>query len=145
MTIASAGSRSPAVSGHSTSTTPSASCLGEAELVELGRRADAVEIEMRDRQPCLIGLHEREGRARHVERGVAGQRPHQRARQRGLAGAEIALQRDDVAGTKRGGDVLAEQRGRFLIRQDAFDRRHEHALLCRCCAGAGRHRRETGR
>ena len=61
---------------------------------------------MHQRKPRqLVGLHQREGRARHLDRLVVGEIADQRAGERGLAGAEIARQRDQVAGLERGGDV----------------------------------------
>ena len=93
--------------------------LAETQFVEFRGRAKPVEVEMGDRQPRLVDLHQREGRARHFEIGLIGHRPHQGARQRRLAGAEIALQSDDIAGAQHRGDILAKQRGCVLVRQDA--------------------------
>ena len=45
-----------------------------------------------------VGLHESEGRAWHIEPLVAGEMADQCARKCGLAGPEIARERDEVAG-----------------------------------------------
>ena len=71
--------------------------LVEAELVQFGRGREAVKIEMVHRNARVVALHQREGRARHVERLVVGERADQRARKRRLAGAEVARKRQHVA------------------------------------------------
>ena len=65
----------------------------------------------------LVGLHEREGRARHLGGFVLGEVTDQGAREGGLAGAEIARQRDHVAGPQRIGDVDREPARGVLVRQ----------------------------
>ena len=88
----------------------------EADLVELARIGEAIEVEMRYGQPAGgIGLHEREGRARHLQPGIVGKRPDQRPREGRLAGAERPGERDEVAGLQRRGDVLGERHGRRLV------------------------------
>ena len=63
----------------------------EAELGKLGRAREPVEIGMNEREARkLVGLHQGEGRARHLDRIVAGEIADERAREGGLAGAEIA-------------------------------------------------------
>ena len=60
---------------------------------------EAVEIEMENRKRLrLIGLDQRESRARRL--GRAGEGGDDRARQRRFAGAERPRQRDDIAGAK---------------------------------------------
>ena len=78
----------------------------EAEFGELARPRQTVEIGMHQRKSRqLVGLHQREGRARHLDRGVAGELADERAGKCGLAGAEIAGQRDQVTGFDGCGDV----------------------------------------
>ncbi len=115
-----AGSRSPARSGHSTRAAPLRQRFVEAEFVQLGWRRQAVEVEMLHRHARVVGLHQREGRARHFEGRVVGQRPDQRPGQRRLAGAEIALQRQHVAGAQRHGEILAEPCGRGLVGEETL-------------------------
>ena len=80
--------------------------IREAEFGELGRPRQPVEIGMhhgKTRQ--LVGLHQRERRARHFDGFIAGEMADERAGKGGLAGAEIAGQRDQVAGFDQRGDV----------------------------------------
>src|SRR4029077_20738886 len=58
-----------------------------------------------------------EGRARHIECLVAREVPDQRARERGLAGAEIARERDEIAGFQDRCDIGGEPCGRPLVRE----------------------------
>ena len=68
----------------------------EPEFVEFARILDAVQIVVAHRQPGrFVGLDERESRTWHVFRHGKG--PQDGARQRGLSGTQIALQRDRVA------------------------------------------------
>ena len=65
--------------------------LIEANLARLLGGGEAIEVEVRDRQPRrLVDLAQREGRARHLGCAVAQQGGDQRARQRGLAGPHLA-------------------------------------------------------
>ena len=78
----------------------------EAELGELAGPGQPVEIGMHQRKARqFVGLHQREGRARHRDVRIVGEVADQRAGERGLAGAEIAGQRHQVAGLERVGDV----------------------------------------
>jgi hypothetical protein len=65
----------------------------------------------------LIGLHQREGRARHLDGGVAGEIVDERAGEGGLAGAEVARERDHVAGRQRVGDIDRKPAGGVLVGQ----------------------------
>src|ERR1700752_1341699 len=68
----------------------------DAELPGFLRRFQAVKVEMPDRRLTkLVDLHQCEGRARHLLRTVA--RTDEAACKTRLAGAEIALQGDDIA------------------------------------------------
>ena len=90
----------------------------EAEFGKLGRAGEPIEIGMDDRETRqLIGLYQREGRTRHVDRLVAGEVADQRAREGRFAGAEIARERDEVARFEHRGDVDHESPRRFFIRQ----------------------------
>ncbi len=73
--------------------------VAEPDFVHLVGRAEAIEIEMADGQPAAhIGLHQREGRTRHLQAGVVGKRPDEGAGEGGLAGAKPARERNRVAG-----------------------------------------------
>ena len=59
----------------------------------------AVEIGVHDGHARrLVDLHQGEGRARHLEGGVAGEQPDQRPGEGRLAGAEAAREGDEIAG-----------------------------------------------
>ena len=96
----------------------------EAEFVDLGVGREAIEIGMEHRHAGLvIALHQREGRARNVEAVIALRHgADEGARQRGLAGAEIALQEDDDAGPceerQRGAEGLERLRSGEVKRRD---------------------------
>ena len=90
----------------------------EAELGQLRRSRHAVEVGMHHREARqLVDLHQREGRARHLDRLVVSEIADHRARECGLAGAEIAGQRQHVAGFERGCDVHHQPQGGLLVRQ----------------------------
>ena len=65
----------------------------------------------------FVGLHEREGRAWHFDRGIAGEIANERAGERCLARAEIARERNQIAGLERVGDVDRKPLGGVLVRQ----------------------------
>ena len=91
----SAGSRSPACSGHSTMAMPVFERQVEAKLLQLGRRAQPIKVEMRHRHARRrVALHQREGRARDLLALVAGERMDDGTGERRLAGAELAAQRE---------------------------------------------------
>ena len=90
----------------------------EAELGKLRRSGHAVEVGMHHREPRqLVDLHQREGRARHLDGLVAGEVADHRAREGGLAGAEVAGKGEHVAGFQRGSDVHHQPHGGLLVRQ----------------------------
>ena len=90
----------------------------ETELRKLARSRQPVEIGMDQRKARqIVILHQREGRARNGDDGVFREIADQRARERRLAGAEIARQRDEIAGLERIGDVGREPRRRLLVVQ----------------------------
>ena len=90
----------------------------EAELLQLARRVEPVKVGMHHRKARqLVDLHQREGRARHLNVRVAGEMADHGAGERGLAGAEIARQRDQVAGLQRRRDVGDEALGGLLVGQ----------------------------
>ena len=92
--------------------------LLEAELAELLGVVHAIEIGVHDGTAGrVVGLDQREGRAWDLERLVAGERPDDRARERRLAGAELARQRDDVAGLQLAGEEAREAMRRGFVRQ----------------------------
>ena len=95
---------------------PIADRLIEADILKFVRTAEAIEIEMRDLQPAeIIGLHQREGRARDFQLGVIGECSQQGAAERGFSRPEIACQRDDVAGREQNGQILGQSDRRGLI------------------------------
>ena len=90
----------------------------EAELGELRRAREPVEVGVdhgKSRQ--VVDLHQGEGRAWHFERPVACKMADHGARERGLAGAEIARERDQVARLERAGDVDHQPARGLLVRQ----------------------------
>ncbi len=104
---------------------PSGACLLPAQLEDLFRRLEAVEIEV----PVgalrrLVDLDQGEGRAGHDQRRIAGRRAQDGAGERGLAGAELALQPDDVAGFQARGQGGAELLGRGLVGEGQRKSRH---------------------
>ena len=130
----SAGSASGARSGHSISATvPSGS--GDRPISSSSDGiVDAVEVGMDQRKRRqFVGLRERESRARHFQLIVGGEIADHRARRGGLAGAEIARQRDDVAGADQQREIGHQMRGRGLVRQrdrECGGCRHSAALRC---------------
>ncbi len=118
MSMRSAGSSPAARSGHSSSMTVLGAEVIEAELGQFRRPRQPVEVGMHQVEARqLIGLHQREGRARHFHGLVAGEMADQGAREGGLAGAEIAGQRDQVARLDQAGDVGHQAaRGLFVGR-----------------------------
>ena len=109
----------------------------EAELGKLCRTRQPVEVGMHQRKlRQVVDLHQREGRARHLDRGIAGEIADERARERGLAGAEIAGKRDEIAGLERIGDIDRKPLGGVLVRQRHREarrarrgQRHRHAMV----------------
>ncbi len=100
----------------------------EAKLGQLGCAREPVEVGMHQRElGQLVGLHQREGRARHLDRLVAGEVADEPARKRGLARPEIPRQRHQIAWLERAGDVDHQPLGRLLVRQH-----HREARPARC-------------
>ena len=90
----------------------------EAEFAEFGRARKPVEIRVhQDEARQLVGLHQREGRTWHFDGLIAGEVADQRARERGLAGAQIAGQRHQIAGLERERDLGRKPRRRPFARQ----------------------------
>ena len=72
--------------------------LLEADVADLFGSAQPVKIEMMHGQARrLVALHQREGGARHLVRGIVCQRPDESARERRLARAQVALKEHEVA------------------------------------------------
>src|ERR1700720_3085731 len=65
----------------------------------------------------LVILHQCKSRTRHLDRLVAAELANERARKRRLSGAEVARQRDEVAGFERAREIRCEAPGRLFIRQ----------------------------
>src|SRR5690606_31200646 len=71
--------------------------VAEARVLPLARIVEAVEVEVPGRQRGqLVGLHHRV--RRRLDAALRAQRAQQVAHQRGLAGPEIAVQRDECVG-----------------------------------------------
>ncbi len=120
----------------------------EAELGKFRTAGEPVEIGMHQQKARqLVILHQREGRARHLDRVVAGEVTDQRPRERGLAGAEIAGQRHQIAAVQQSGYLSCEARGigfaaqRYRkARAGGGGRKHRGAPICsmRCRRLPGR-------
>ena len=108
----------------------------ETELRQLARAFQPVKVRVHQRKARqVIGLHQREGRARHRNVRIVGQKPDHGAGERGLAGAEIAGQRHQIAGIERGRDIHHQAPDALFARQrDAVarsaggDRKHRHTF-----------------
>ena len=88
----------------------------DAELGELAQSGQTVEVGMHEGElRQVIGLHQGEGRARHLDLRTAGEMGDHGAHQRGLAGAEAAGQRDEVAGRQQVREVDGETPRRVLV------------------------------
>ncbi len=91
------------------------------ELRELGRLLDAEQVGVDDRElaavlhRALVDLEEGEGRARHLEIGLADEIADEGAREGRLAGAEVAGQGDEIAGLDERGDVGGKRDRRRLV------------------------------
>ena len=73
------------------------------------------------RQPALlVGLHQREGRARHFDGALIMKGRDQPAGERRLAAAEIAGEQDDVARPGDQRQLVAERQRRRFVRQVSF-------------------------
>jgi hypothetical protein len=90
----------------------------EAELGQFGGARKPVEIGVHHRKARqLVGLQEGERGTRHLNAILVGEITDQRARERGLAGAEIARQGHQVARLERAGDVAGKAHRGLLVRQ----------------------------
>ncbi len=106
----------------------------QADLLEFGGIVDAIKVGVNQRERRqVVGLRKREGRARNLQRLVAGEIADHGAGRRGLAGAEVAGQRDDVAGADQQREIGHQMRGRGLVRKCQREGRgigHSAALRC---------------
>ena len=106
----------------------------QADLFQFALVVDAIEVGVNQgngRQ--VVALREREGRAWNLQRFVIGEIADHGAGSGGLAGAEIARKRDDVAGADQQREVGHQMRGRCLIcerHQKCRGRAHSAALRC---------------
>ena len=92
--------------------------LVPAQIVELARAAEPVEIGVDDRSPRrVIDLHQGEGRAGRLEIAHPGQGPDQASGEGRLARAEIAGQADEVAGLEPCGLGCGDFQHRRLVRR----------------------------
>ena len=102
-------------------------CVLETEFGEFTGSRQPVEIGVQQIEPRqLIGLHDRESRARHLDGFVAGEMADQRTGEGGLAGPEVAGQGDQVAGLDRRGDVGHQPARRLLV----LERRRKAESAC---------------
>ena len=106
---ASDGRNGPSRSGHSSSTMPSHASSQPSSTSPPGpsRRHRSKWCTDADRR--VVALHQREGRAGHLQRGIAGCGAQKRTGEGGLAGAELALQQDRIAGARQCGDLAASE------------------------------------
>ena len=84
----------------------------EAEIIDF-RWFEAIEIDVIEGHGPPIFLDEREGGARHVVRRRANP-ARKAANERGLAGPQLAVQEDDIAGGERLRHAFADCLGFFL-------------------------------
>ena len=90
----------------------------EPKFCQFGSARQPIEISMHQgKTRQIVILQQREGRARHLDGFVARQIADQRARERSLAGAEVAGQRHHIARLQGAGDVGGEPHCRLLVRQ----------------------------
>ena len=84
--------------------------VAEAGVLPFARIAEAIEVEMEDRQPVgrLVRLDHRVGRA--LDAPGDAERAQQVAHEGGLAGAEVALQRDEGVAQRGRARQRARQR-----------------------------------
>ena len=93
--------------------------VAEAELVGVALGGQPVEVGVEDAEAAaLVGLHQREGRRRHLEAGVGHQRADDRAGEGGLARTEVAREQDQVAGPQDRREPCAESCGRGVVGED---------------------------
>ena len=105
----------------------------QSDFLQLARIIDPIEIGVNNRERQIVALRQRECRAWHFQRGVVGEIADHGARRRGLARAEIARERDDVARTDQQREVGHQMRRRRLVRQRHREcrwRGHSAALRC---------------
>ena len=99
----------------------------EPEVVELLQVVEPVDVDVHQRQWCVVLAHDGERRAHH--RFGDAERDRDALRQHRLAGAELAVEHDDVARTQQRPEPLAERVGlarvacRRLQRHDGADAR----------------------
>jgi hypothetical protein len=93
---------------------PAVEIVLQAEIFDFGRLIQAVEVEMKDKMPCLIDIEQRVGRATYL-----GDVPHPQPRgqafgENGLSRAQFTDEQDDFIPAKTFGQ-LAGQPDRFLF------------------------------
>jgi hypothetical protein len=89
----------------------------QSDFLQLARIIDPVEIGVKKRKRQIVALRQRECRAWHFQRGVVGEIADHGARRGGLARAEIARERDDVARADQQREVGHQMRRCRLVRQ----------------------------
>ena len=138
MSIRSAGNALPARSGHSSAMTASGDIV-DAEFGEFICAREPIKVGMHQREARqVVALHQGEGRARHFDLGAAREIVDQRAHKRGLAGTEIARERDKVARLEEIGDIGRKLLGRLFV---ASGRKNPASLLvCVCISMRSRRR-----
>ena len=108
----------------------------QADLLQLGGVADAIEVGVQQRQGGqVVALRQRKRRARHFDRVVVGEIADHGPRRRGLARAQVARQRDDVAGRGQQREIGHQLRGRRLVgERHGKCCRPRHSAASRCTA-----------
>jgi hypothetical protein len=91
-------------------------CIVETEFGQLTRPRQPIEIGVHNREARQgIGLRQCKGRAWHLHRVVAGEIADQCASKSGLACAQIARQRDQIAGFEDSSDVRHQSVSRGFV------------------------------
>src|SRR5882757_7248510 len=86
----------------------------------------------------IVALHQGESRARHFQRLVAGEIADHCACRRGLAGAEIPRQRNDIAGADQQRQIGHQLCGRGFVRERQRECRWlGHSAAWRCAWSTG--------
>src|SRR6185369_3976827 len=105
----------------------------QSDFLQLARIIDAIEIGVNNRKRQIVALRQRECRAWHFQHGIVGEIADHGARRRGLARAEVARERDDIARADQQREVGHQLRRCRLVRQryrKCRGRCHSAALRC---------------
>src|SRR5690606_16562494 len=93
-----------------------------------------------------IALHQREGRAGHLQSIIASHGTDDRTRERALAHPKVTMQRDDVSSAEGNCEIFAElKRSRFVgeVQDDWSFACHHYSAAARIPSGASGNRQTT--